>query len=85
MSSAFQKPPAPARAGVRHSLRQGRLDYRAEHPRFPDGRMGYEEWTVTTHDDGARVLRARCELHDFDTLVRDVLQSVDAEWHPRAA
>lgn len=70
---------------VRHGVRQGRVDYLTDDPRFPSGLMGYEEWTVTTHGDGSRVLRARCELHDLGTLVRDVLQSVDAGWHPQDA
>ena len=77
--------PSVAASPVRHRVRQGRVDYRASDPRFPHGIMGYEEWTVTTHSDGSRVLRARCELHDRDTLVRDVLQSVDAQWHPQDA
>jgi hypothetical protein len=70
---------------MRHRVRQGRVDYRCSDDRFPSGVMGYEEWTITTHADGSRVLRARCELHDLDTLVRDVVQSVDAEWHPQDA
>ncbi|MET0366472.1 MAG: hypothetical protein ABW169_17640 [Sphingobium sp.] len=70
---------------AKHRVRQGRVEYRTSHPDFPTGLVGYEEWTVTTHGDGSRVLRARCELHDLDTLVRDVLQSVDRDYHPQDA
>ncbi|MFT3966235.1 MAG: hypothetical protein QM690_10165 [Sphingobium sp.] len=84
-TDATTLPSTETPAGARHRVRQGRVDYRCEDARFPNGIMGYEEWTITTHGDGSRVLRARCELHDLDTLVRDVLQSVDAEWHPQDA
>lgn len=86
MTSDLAMAPAKlASSPVKHSVRKGRVDYLANDGRFPSGIMGYEEWTVTTHGDGSRVLRARCELHDLDTLVRDVLQSVDADWHPQDA
>lgn len=71
----------------RHATRSGRIVYRllpeaAAFDAFPDGVWGFEDFTLTRHGDGSRVLRARCELHDEPLVVRDVVQAVDATFHP---
>lgn len=61
----------------------GRIDYFIDgHPDFPDRLWGVEHWRMTHHADGSRVMRAYCELHDEPPLIRDVVQCVDAEFHP---
>ena len=62
----------------------GRIDYFIDaHPDFPERRWGVEHWRMTRHADGTRVMRAYCELHDDPPLIRDVIQCVDADFHPR--
>ena len=46
---------------------------------------GEEDWEVIIHPDGLRSLRCRCFLNDDPPVLRDVLQSVDAEFHPHDA
>lgn len=61
----------------------GRIDYFIDgHPDFPDRLWGVEHWRMTHHADGHRVMRAYCELHDDPPLIRDVIQCVDADYHP---
>ena len=45
------------------------------------GEMGREWFSVTIQPDGTRTLRAQCEMDD-DRLLRDVVLTVDAHWHP---
>ena len=68
---------------MRHRTRRGVIDYRLTLPGKAPSRWGFEEFTLTRHGDGARVLRARCELHDEPPLIRDVIQTVDADFHPQ--
>lgn len=75
---------------ARHVTRSGRIAYRFEpaadsFSQFPDGVWGFEDWCITRHGDGTRVLRARCELHDEPLVIRDVIQAVDAVYHPHDA
>jgi hypothetical protein len=70
--------PAPAP----HLTRRGRIEYRTSQPGFPGGLWGFEDWRLTRHRDGTRVLRAYCELQDEPFLIRDVIQTVDRDFHP---
>lgn len=45
------------------------------------GETGREHFSVTVQPDGTRTLRAQCEMDD-DTLLRDVILTVDAAWRP---
>jgi hypothetical protein len=65
-----QVPPAGRRYG-------GRFDY-VHHTR---GVTGREWFDVAVHADGARTLRATCELDD-ERLLRHVVYSVDAAFRP---
>jgi len=47
--------------------------------------IGEEDWEIVLHPDGLRSLRARCWLRDSPPVLRDVLQSVDADFHPHDA
>ncbi|MEM6626653.1 MAG: hypothetical protein AAF719_08120 [Pseudomonadota bacterium] len=67
---------------VKHVTRKGYIEYRIDSPSFPDGHWGFEDFTLTRHSDGARTLRAHCELWDEDVLIRDVVQSVDKDFTP---
>jgi hypothetical protein len=63
--------------GMRHRTLRGRIDYLHDQ----QGERGREWFTITAHADGARTLRAQCEMDDED-LLRDVTYSVDARWRP---
>ena len=66
-----------------HRMRTGRINYFIDgDAAFPDRLWGFEEFRMTHHADGLRVMRAYCELHDSPPLIRDVVQSVDSEFHP---
>ena len=67
-----------------HRSRTGRIDYYVDgDPAFPDRLWGFEEFRMTHHADGRRVMRAYCELNDTPPLIRDVVQAVDAGFHPQ--
>lgn len=60
--------------------RSGRIDYLRGPEREP---WGYETWTATRNEDGSRTLFTHAELsHDGETVGRDCVQSVRADWHP---
>jgi hypothetical protein len=63
--------------------RQGRIEYRH---RQCDDAWGVEEWRMTRGADGLRVLSAHCEMRlGPDWVVRDSVQSMHADYHPRDA
>ena len=66
-----------------HTTRRGTVEYRIDNTDFPSGIWGREHFTLTRHQNGDRVLRAFCELDDEPALIRDVIQRVDTEFHPR--
>jgi hypothetical protein len=65
---------------MEHRTTSGRIDYITD----GSGLMGFEEFRITSHEDGSRVLRAYCEMFN-DRLIRDVHLSVDAGWRPQTA
>ena len=66
-----------------HLTRRGTVEYLIDNSAFPSGVWGREYFTLTRHRNGERVLRAFCELDDDPALIRDVIQRVDAEFHPQ--
>jgi hypothetical protein len=56
---------------------KGRIDYIRDN----GGVKGREFFSVTVQDDGMRTIRAQCEMDDIG-LLRDVVQTVDANWMP---
>ncbi|MEK9934170.1 MAG: hypothetical protein VW664_10515 [Halieaceae bacterium] len=66
-----------------HLTRHGTVEYQIDSAAFPSGIWGRERFTLTRHRNGDRVLRAFCELDDEPALIRDVIQRVDAEFHPQ--
>lgn len=60
-----------------HRSVKGKIEYLTD----GKGLRGQEEFTITTHGDGSRRLRASCEMYDED-LLRDVFLSVDSNWRP---
>ena len=66
-----------------HVTRRGSVEYQISIPAFPNGVWGREDFTLTRHANGDRVLRAFCELDDEPSLIRDVIQRVDAGFHPQ--
>ncbi|MEK9625152.1 MAG: hypothetical protein VW103_11375, partial [Halieaceae bacterium] len=78
MKIADQKP-----ATREHLTRRGTVEYLIDNSAFPSGVWGREHFTLTRHHNGDRVLRAFCELDDDPALIRDVIQRVDAEFHPQ--
>tara|TARA_R110002020_G_scaffold226974_2_gene437586 strand:- start:120656 stop:121390 length:735 start_codon:yes stop_codon:yes gene_type:complete len=70
-------------SGPNHRVISGRIDYRISgHPDFPEGLWGVEHWRMSHHQNGDRVMRAYCELHDDEPLIRDVIAAVDKDFHP---
>ena len=63
--------------------RRGTVEHQIDNANFPSGIWGREHFTLTRHGNGDRVLRAFCELEDEPALIRDVIQRVDAEFHPQ--
>ena len=78
MKITDQKP-----AAREHLTRHGTVEYQIDSAAFPSGIWGRERFTLTRHRNGDRVLRAFCELDDEPALIRDVIQRVDAEFHPQ--
>ena len=72
-------------ATTRHTSKRGTIIYKIDNSGFPEGVWGREYFILTCHGDGDRVLRAYCELDDDPLLVRDVIQRVDADFHPQDA
>jgi hypothetical protein len=60
-----------------HRALRGRIAYL----RDGQGERGREDFSITVHGDGARTVRAQCEMDDI-RLLRDVTYSVDAAWRP---
>lgn len=68
---------------AKYRARAGRIDYLIDgDPDFPDRRRGVEHFRMTHHDDGHRIMRVYRELNDHPPLIRDIIQVVDAEFHP---
>ena len=63
----------------------GKIAIISELPHERGRDIGTEDWDVTLHADGLRTLRARCRMTDDPPVFRDVIQSVDADYHPRDA
>lgn len=70
-------------ASTRHITKRGTITYRIDNASFPDGIWGREDFILTRHRNGERVLRAYCELNDNPALIRDIFQRVDAQFHPQ--
>ena len=60
-----------------HRTLRGRIAYLHDEL----GERGREWFTITVHGDGARTVRAQCEMDD-EALLRDVTYSVDGSWRP---
>ncbi len=69
----------------RHTRKRGVIRYCIDDANFPDQTWGEEVFIMTRHSNGDRVLRAYCELNDEPTLIRDVVQRVDRDFHPQDA
>jgi len=63
--------------GMRHRSYRGKFLY------FSNGvgETGREYFSVTVQPGGERTLRAQCEMDDY-RLLRDVVMTVGADWHP---
>ena len=62
---------------MKHTNYQGKILYLTD----GKGEEGREFFTVTIQPDGARTLRAHCEM-DNDELLRDVTLTLDPDWRP---
>ncbi len=67
---------------MNHISRKGKIEYQIDHPDYPTGIWGFEEYRLTRHQDGSRVLRSYCELDDDSKIIRDAIQRVDKDFHP---
>lgn len=67
---------------MNHHTRKGKIEYQIKHPDYPSGIWGFEEYRMTRHQDGSRVLRSYCELDDDSKIIRDAIQRVDKDFYP---
>jgi len=68
---------------MKHQTRKGFIEYQTDQADFSSRVWGFEEFRMTRHSDGTRVLRSYCELDDGSNLIRDAIQRVDAVFHPQ--
>ena len=68
---------------MKHSAYKGKIEYRIDSPDYPSGIWGFEEFRITKHHDGSRVFRAYCEFNKNPSIIRDVIQRVDKDFHPQ--
>jgi len=62
---------------MKHRSYRGKLSYLTDGV----GETGREWFFVTIQPDGTRTMRATCEMDD-DSLLRDVVMTVDPNWYP---
>lgn len=67
---------------MKHFSRVGKIEYQSNDPKYPSGVWGFEEFRMTRHHDGSRVLRSYCELDDDSKIIRDAIQHIDKDFHP---
>ncbi|MEM1091534.1 MAG: hypothetical protein AAF552_01300 [Pseudomonadota bacterium] len=65
-----------------HRTIRGKLLYTSTKPERMGHERGRESFIVTVHGDGARTLRAHCEIDDAPSVLRDVTVSWDKNWRP---
>lgn len=63
-----------------HDTIRGELLYTSDKPDRKGVERGREYFTITKHGDGRRTLRAHCEIDDAPNVLRDVIQTYDANW-----
>ena len=68
---------------MEHETIRGRLAYTSKKPEILDKWRGGEVFTLTEHVDGRRTMRAQCAIDENPPRVlRDVINSFDADWLP---
>ncbi|MCB2106299.1 MAG: hypothetical protein KDE14_01305 [Rhodobacteraceae bacterium] len=65
-----------------HQTVRGRIAYVSDTAEDNGRLRGEERFTVTSHADGRKILRAACVINDPPHVVRDVVQTVDAAFQP---
>ena len=68
-----------------HETLHGRILYTSRKPDREGAERGREQFTITTHADGRRMLRAHAEIDDAPSVMRDVILTVDADGITRDA
>ncbi len=66
-------------------IRRGRIAYVSDKPEDRGRRRGYDLFTVSRGDDGTLIQRALSVIEDAPHVVRDVVQTCDANLRPRDA
>lgn len=64
---------------------RGRIVYTSNQPQRQGHVRGMEHFVMTLNQDGSRSLRSHCVIQDPPMVERDVLLSVDSQFHPRSA
>ena len=65
-----------------HKTTRGTIQYTSRKPGREGVERGREHFAITLHGDGARTLRAQCEIDDPPPVLRDVTLSFNAAWQP---
>lgn len=69
---------------MRHRTVSGKILYTSKKPDMMDQERGREEFCFTHHQDGAIIMRARCEIEEPDPhVLRDIVYSLDANRIPQ--
>lgn len=68
-----------------HRTLRGRIVYTSRKSGREGMQRGEERFTITTHGDGARTLRATCEIWDPPPVLRDVTLTLGPDHRPRDA
>jgi hypothetical protein len=73
----------PPEGHLEHETIRARLAYTSKKPEILDKWRGGELFTLTRHVDGRRTMRAQCAIDENSPRVlRDVINSFDADWRP---
>jgi hypothetical protein len=71
---------------MEHTTIRGKIRYTSKKKEILDKVRGGEHYTITVHTDGRRTLRAHCSIDENSPRVlRDCIQSYDANWGPTEA
>lgn len=71
---------------MEHTTIRGRIRYTSKKKEIMDKVRGGETYIITIHTDGRRTLRAHCAIDENSPRVlRDCIQSYDADWNPTEA
>jgi hypothetical protein len=67
---------------MKHTTIRGAIRYTSNKPERLGQERGREYFSITKQIDGTSVIHAHCEIDDEPNVIRDVVMSVNEQWHP---